>query len=49
MPSEAIILEFIRGNPVFMLFTVLGCGYLLGRIRIGSFRVGNVLGTLLAA
>ncbi len=49
MQTGAFILEFMRGNPVFTLFTVLGCGYLVGRIRIGSISLGPVAGALIVS
>ena len=49
MPSAACLLEFMRGNPVFTLFTVLGCGYLVGRIRIGPISLGPVAGALIVS
>ena len=45
----AWVVATIRQNPELALFITLAIGFALGRIRIGSFRVGNVLGTLLAA
>jgi putative transport protein len=38
----------LRTHPELALFLTLGLGYALGHIRIGSFRVGPVLGCLLA-
>lgn len=49
MQSGAFILEFMRSNPVFTLFTVLGCGYLVGRIRIGPISLGPVAGALIVS
>jgi len=40
--------ELIHGNPVLLLFLVLGIGYVIGGIRIGSFQLGPVAGVLLA-
>jgi hypothetical protein len=31
--SGSLLLDFLRSNPVFTLFLVLGCGYLVGRMR----------------
>ena len=39
-------LEFLREQPVFTLFLILGLGYLVGRIRIGSVSFGPVAGVL---
>lgn len=49
MPSAEFLLAFMRGNPVFMLFAVIGCGYLLGRIRLGPIVLGPVAGALIAS
>ncbi len=38
----------LRQNPELALFLTLAVGFLIGRIRFGSFRLGNVVGTLLA-
>src|SRR5512143_3029592 len=38
----------LRDNPELAVFLTLALGFLLGRIRVGSFRLGNVVGTLLA-
>jgi putative transport protein len=40
--------EVLRANPELAVFLTLALGFLLGRIRIGSFALGNVVGTLLA-
>ena len=37
-------LEFMRSQPVFALFFVLGLGYILGGVRIGGFSLGPVAG-----
>jgi putative transport protein len=42
------ILRSIRENPELAIFLTLAIGFVLGRIKIGSFRLGNVVGTLLA-
>ena len=42
------IVRSIRENPELAIFLTLAIGFVLGRIRIGSFRLGNVVGTLLA-
>ncbi len=39
-------LEFLRGQPVFTLFLVLGLGHMLGRLRIGTVTLGPVAGVL---
>ena len=40
--------ELIRNDPVLLLFLVLGIGYVIGGMRIGSFKLGPVAGVLLA-
>jgi putative transport protein len=44
----AYVAESLRKSPELAIFLSLAIGFLLGRIRIGSFRLGNVVGTLLA-
>jgi putative transport protein len=38
----------LRQNPELAIFLTLALGFLLGRMKFGSFRLGNVVGTLLA-
>ena len=38
----------LRDHPELALFLALAAGYLLGRVRIGSFKLGPVVGCLLA-
>ncbi|HOB52622.1 MAG TPA: aspartate-alanine antiporter [Acidobacteriota bacterium] len=38
----------LRENPELAIFLTLAIGFLIGRIRIGTFALGNVVGTLLA-
>jgi putative transport protein len=38
----------LRGNPELAVFLTLALGFLFGRVRLGSFKLGNVVGTLLA-
>ena len=38
----------LRENPELAIFLTLALGFVIGRVRIGSFRLGNVVGTLLA-
>ncbi|HET6898703.1 MAG TPA: aspartate-alanine antiporter [Vicinamibacteria bacterium] len=38
----------LRENPELALFLTLALGFVIGRLRIGTFRLGNVVGTLLA-
>jgi putative transport protein len=42
------IADVLRQNPELALFLALALGFLAGRLRIGSFTLGPVLGTLLA-
>jgi putative transport protein len=42
------VVSALRSNPELAIFLTLAVGFVLGRIRIGSFRLGNVVGTLLA-
>lgn len=44
-----MVLEFLRENPVFTLFFVLGAGYLLGRVRLGPISLGPVAGALVVS
>jgi len=38
----------LRENPELAIFLTLAIGFTIGRLRIGSFSLGNVVGTLLA-
>jgi len=38
----------LRNHPELAIFLVLAMGFVIGRIRIGAFKVGNVVGTLIA-
>jgi putative transport protein len=49
VPSYTSIAEFVRMQPVIVLFLLLGCGYILGRVRIGGIALGQVAGTLLVS
>jgi putative transport protein len=42
------IADSLRQNPELAIFLTLAVGFLIGKIRIGSFSLGNVVGTLLA-
>ena len=44
----ARLLETLHNQPVLTLFLILGIGYLIGGIRIGSFSLGPVAGVLFA-
>jgi putative transport protein len=41
-------LEVLRHHPEVTFFLVLGIGYVLGKLKLGSFTLGAVTGTLLA-
>ncbi|MEK6246657.1 MAG: hypothetical protein N2C12_00665, partial [Planctomycetales bacterium] len=41
-------IELLRVQPVLTLFLILGVGYLIGAIRLGSFSLGPVAGVLFA-
>jgi putative transport protein len=40
--------ESLRGNPELALFLTVTLGYLVGRLRLGSFSLGPVIGALVA-
>jgi len=40
------LIEALRTQPVLTLFLILGMGYVMGNIRIGSFSLGPVAGVL---
>lgn len=42
------VTEALRHNPELAIFLTLAFGFVLGRIRLGTFQLGNVVGTLLA-
>src|SRR5262245_35552371 len=42
------VVASIRDNPELAIFLTLAVGFVIGRIRFGSFSLGNVVGTLLA-
>ncbi len=43
------IAEYLTGNPLIAIFLCLGIGYLLGKIKIGSFSFGATASTLIVA
>ena len=49
MSSANAVIQFLRGQPVVMLFLLLGLGYLLGRIKVAGFAFGPIAGVLIAA
>jgi len=42
------MLNAIRNHPELAIFLTLAAGFVIGRIKIGSFKLGNVVGTLIA-
>jgi putative transport protein len=42
------LIETLHAQPVLTLFLIIGMGYLIGGIRIGSFSLGPVAGVLFA-
>ena len=44
----AWLITSLRENPGLAIFLTLAIGFVVGRVRVGSFRLGNVVGTLLA-
>ena len=44
----ASVVASLRQNPELAVFLTLALGFLLGRVRVGTFKLGNVVGTLLA-
>ena len=44
---EIEITELLRGNPLLVLFLLLGAGMWLGRVRIAGVELGSVTGVLL--
>jgi putative transport protein len=42
------ILRALREHPELAVFLTLAAGFVIGRIRVGSFKLGNVVGTLIA-
>ena len=38
----------LRENPELAIFLTLAIGFLIGRLKVGSFALGNVVGTLIA-
>ncbi len=42
------MLNSIRSHPELAIFLTLAAGFVIGRIKIGSFKLGNVVGTLIA-
>ena len=49
MGSIDAIVEFLRGQPVIVLFALIGSGCALGRLSIAGLTLGSVAGTLIMA
>ncbi|WP_189478458.1 aspartate:alanine exchanger family transporter [Parahalioglobus pacificus] len=43
-----VLIEFLRAQPVLLLFTLLFLGYVIGRINVAGFTLGPVAGVLFA-
>jgi putative transport protein len=43
------VMQFLRSQPVVVLFLLLGAGYLLGRVRIAGVALGSISATLLVS
>ena len=43
------ITNMLHMNEVLLIFVVLGIGLLVGKLRIGSFQIGNTIGVLFTA
>jgi putative transport protein len=44
---EINVFALLDGNPLLLIFTVIGLGYLVGNIRIAGIEAGPVIGVLL--
>src|SRR5687767_3664470 len=42
------MLNALRAHPELVIFLTLAAGFVLDRIRVGPFKLGNVVGTLIA-
>jgi putative transport protein len=42
------VFDSLRQNPELAIFLTLALGFLVGRLKVGTFKLGNVVGTLLA-
>ena len=45
---EIDVVTLLKDNPMLLIFTVIGLGYLVGNIRVAGIRSGPVIGVLLA-
>jgi uncharacterized transporter YbjL len=43
----ALLRQLISIEPLIALFVTIGLGYVVGKIKIGSFVLGGIAGTLL--
>jgi len=44
----AYVTSALRDHPELAVFLTLAIGFAIGRVRVGTFKLGNVIGTLLA-
>ncbi|QEL23386.1 aspartate-alanine antiporter [Bosea sp. F3-2] len=44
----SFVVDALRGNPELAIFLTIALGFLIGRVKIGSFSLGTVVGCLLA-
>lgn len=44
----SFVVDALRGNPELAIFLTIALGFLIGRLKIGSFSLGIVVGCLLA-
>lgn len=44
-----VLKSLFAGTPIIALFMCVALGYAIGKIRIGTFRLGGIVGTLFAA
>jgi putative transport protein len=42
------VVQALQHNPELAIFLTLALGFLIGRLKFGSFSLGIVVGTLLA-
>src|SRR4029078_2643379 len=48
MPTIDYFIQALRNNPELAIFLTLAIGFLIGRVKFGSFSLGIVVGSLLA-
>lgn len=44
---ELNLFELLSGSPTLLTFLVIGCGYLIGNLKLGRFQLGATTGVLL--